>query len=189
MEVKDELNKIIEENKVAEKVDFFLAYVPEARFMVDFDQMHPHHDLDVWNHTLKVLDDLKDEDLELKIAGLFHDIGKPFSYEQDGEIRHFKGHPEYSTRIAKSVLSRLGYEQDTIKNVCYLVKTHDTPIDVNHLDNNIELVNKRLRLQYADARAHTPSTVQKRIDFLDDIKEKLVEKVSEKEQEQEDEER
>jgi tRNA nucleotidyltransferase (CCA-adding enzyme) len=183
MEVRDELNKMIEENKVAENVDTFLAYVPEARFMVDFDQMHPHHNLDVWEHTLKVLDDLKDEDLELKIAGLFHDIGKPFSYQQDGEIRHFKGHPEYSTRITRNVLNRLGYEQDTIKNVCYLVKSHDTVIDVNNLDNNLELVKKRLRLQYADARAHTPSTVQKRIDFLDNIKGKL-ERVSEKEKDE-----
>ena len=53
-----------------------------------------------------------------------------------------------------------------LEDVKYLVSKHDTIIDVNNLDNTYEMILKRLELQYADAMAHTPSKIGKRVRFL-----------------------
>ena len=47
------------------------------------------------------------------MAALLHDIGKPFSY-QDEEVRHFHGHPEVSADMTEEILKRLGYSKDFI---------------------------------------------------------------------------
>lgn len=62
-----------------------------------------------------------------------------------------------------------------------LVREHDTIIDVDNLDNSYNMIRKRLELQYADARAHAPSKVEKRVKFLDEISKSLDEKYEEQE--------
>lgn len=170
---RDKIRKILLFNTLQENQESIWKYIPELKSMVGFEHRHPHHNLDVWKHTLAVLRNLNDEsDIELKMAGLLHDIGKPFSY-QDDEIRHFHGHPEVSKEISMKILTRLGYSEDFIGNVCYLVLKHDTPIETEHLDNSYEMVKKLLTLQYADAKAHHPDKIKKRIDFLDSISKQL----------------
>lgn len=171
----EKLSAIILSGKIQENIDFIKEQIPEVTSMIGFEHKHPHHHLDVWNHTLEVVRNIRSADLEIKMAALLHDIGKPFSY-QEGEVRHFHGHPEVSAQMAEEVLKRLGYNEEFIKNVCYLVKMHDTVIDPNHLDNTYKMIMKRLELQYADARAHTPSKVEKRLIFLNTISESLEEK-------------
>lgn len=179
--IRDEIRKILFFNSLLENQESMFKYIPELKSMVGFEHRHPHHNLDVWNHTLAVLENLKDEtDIELKMAGLLHDIGKPFSY-QDDEVRHFHGHPEVSKEMSIKILTRLGYNEDFIDNVCYLVLKHDTPIEIEHLDNSYEMVKKLLTLQYADAKAHHPDKIKKRIDFLDRISKQL-ESIKEREE-------
>lgn len=173
--MKEKINEILLFGDISADTDFLLAGIPELRFMVGFDHKHPHHHLDVWNHTLEVCRNLSDSDLELKMAALLHDVGKPFSY-QEGEVRHFHGHPEVSASMTQIILERLGYDKDFIQNVSYLVRMHDTPIDLEHLDNDFLLVEKRLQLQYADALAHHPDKVGKRLEVLDAIKVSLEKK-------------
>lgn len=168
----EKLSQIIASGKIEENMDFIKQEIPEVENMIGFDHRHPHHHLDVWNHTLEVVKNINSQDLELKMAALLHDIGKPFSY-QDEEVRHFHGHHEVSNQMSERILKRLGYDETFIKNVCYLVKTHDTIINPNSLDNSYKMVMKRLELQYADAKAHAPSKVEKRINFLDSISKNL----------------
>lgn len=171
-DIKAEVNQILISNTLKENMQTILDDIPEMNSMVGFEHKHPHHHLDVWEHTLEVVNHLKDEDLETKMAGLLHDIGKPFSFQEE-EVRHFHGHPEVSAQMSEQILMRLGYEKDFIRNVCYLVRMHDTVINPNYLDNTDEMIRKRLQLQYADAKAHHPDTIKKRIDLLNRIKEQL----------------
>lgn len=174
--LKNKLEELLQGNNVAtsleDNLDDILMLIPEIKDMIGFDHKHPHHYLDVWQHTLEVIRQLDTNDMELNMAALLHDIGKPFSY-QDGEVRHFHGHPEVSYIMAKQILERLGYDEEFIKNVTFLVRNHDTIIDVNNLENNFEMIDKLLQLQYADARAHHPDKVAKRINFLDNIRQQL----------------
>jgi len=172
--VKDEINEILNTNTVREKQNDLMKLIPELNFMCGFDHKHPHHHLDVWGHTMLVLDDLKDQSLDVKMAGLLHDVGKPFSY-QDEEVRHFHGHPEVSKKMSINILKRLGYDDSFIRSVAYLVETHDTIIDPKKLDAPLSSIKKRLKLQYADAKAHHPDKVAKRIKFLNDIENHLPE--------------
>lgn len=176
------LQQMLAENDVAktleDNIEDLLKLIPEIKNMIGFEHKHPHHHLDVWQHTLEVIRNLNTQDIELNMAGLLHDIGKPFSY-QDEEVRHFHGHPEASYKMAMKILTRLGYEEEFINRVTYLVRRHDTIIEVSNLDNTDEMINKLLNLQYADAKAHHPDKVEKRIKFLDDIKQQLQKRLEE----------
>ena len=181
MSNKDVLIEILTKNKtrknIEENIEILISIIPEIKPMIGFEHKHPHHNLDVWQHTLKVIENLDTNDLELNMAGLLHDIGKPFAY-QDEEVRHFHGHPEVSAVMTKEILERLEFDENFIEKITYLVRTHDTIINPNSLDNSYELIQKRLKLQYADARAHHPDKIQKRIDFLNTIRMKLKRTVS-----------
>ena len=168
--------EILTSENISESIEnnmsYLLSSIPEIENMIGFEHKHPHHHLDVWGHTVEVLNNLDSKDLDVKMAALFHDIGKPFSY-QDDEVRHFHGHPEMSSKMTKQILTRLGYNEEFVKDVVYLVETHDTIINPNKLDNTKPMIEKRLKLQYADAKAHHPDKVGKRIKFLDSITKQL----------------
>lgn len=168
----EEFKRILTSTNIEEEIrnneEYIFSIIPELRSEVGFDQKHPHHSFDVWNHTIEALKHIE-PDFELRLIVLLHDIGKPFSFQEgtDG-IRHFKGHPTKSKEISKSILKRLNIEPKD--EILYIIENHDTPIDTNNI-NDRELEIKRLKIQYADAYAHSPSTIQKRILKLNAIKE------------------
>ena len=94
-------------------LDKLLDLIPELKDMIGFQHNHPHHHLDVWNHTLLALE-LSPKEFDIRLALLLHDIGKPHSY-QDKEIRHFKGHPKVSGTMSKIILERLNFNKEEIK--------------------------------------------------------------------------
>ncbi len=177
---KEELEDIIMKNDLYYLDENMLfTIIPELKDCVRFEHKHPHHCYDVWEHTKVALEKSK-PDLQIRLALLLHDIGKPHSY-QEGEdgVRHFKGHPEKSAQMSRIILTRLEYSKQEIEDICYLVENHDTIIDVDNLKaDNLELIKKQLYIQYCDAYAHEPKHIEKRIRKLDEIKEKLKEKIN-----------
>ena len=160
------------------KKEEIFEIIPELRDTEGFEHKHPHHSYDVWNHTLVALEK-SDYDLQERIALLLHDIGKPHCY-QDEEVRHFHGHPQKSVEISDYVLTRLGYDEKEKSVLLYLIGKHDTIIDIDEINkNNIDLIKRRLHMQYCDSYAHNPKYVQKRIDKLDEIKEQVENKINE----------
>lgn len=148
------------EESIRENEEYIFSIIPELKYEVGFQQNHPNHCYDVWNHTIEALKHIE-PDYELRLIVLLHDIGKPFCY-QDGEdgVRHFWGHPRVSKEISKRILDRLNI--DDKDEILYIIENHDSIIDTNNIKNrNTEI--KRLKVQYADAYAHAPSTIKKRI--------------------------
>lgn len=156
---------------INDNLDVILKLMPEIKNMIGFPHNHPHHHLDVWDHTLLALEN-SPKDFEIRIVLLLHDIGKPFSY-QDEEIRHFKGHSDMSAIISYDILNRLGFEQDKIEEMCYLIKNHDNKITLEDIKGNRELEIKRFLVQYCDTFAHNPKVLDKRISYLKDVFNKL----------------
>ncbi len=176
MEKREQLEKQIlnEEFDIDDKTIFKI--IPELQDCSGFEHKHPHHCYDVWKHT-KVAMEKSKPDIQIKLALLLHDIGKPHSYQEDGDIRHFHGHPQKSAEMAKAILNRLGYSEIETENICYLVLYHDDIIDIDKVNSsNIELTKKLLHIQYCDAYAHHPNHIQKRINKLDEISQKLQKK-------------
>lgn len=128
--IQEELNKILlTQNpsvglRLMSEMGLLGLLLPELDACVGFDQRNKHHDKDVFEHTLSVVDNIPCE-LKLRLAALFHDVGKPltFSLDADGQGRFF-GHESVSAEIAESALSRLKYPRKTIEHVVGLVKNH-----------------------------------------------------------------
>lgn len=103
-------------------------FIPEIKNMIGFEQNNPHHLYDVWEHTLHCMEhkEINNTGIELRIALLLHDIGKPHCYtEDDNKIGHFKGHANISSEISESILKRLRFSNEITKNVVELIKLHD----------------------------------------------------------------
>lgn len=94
-------------------------------------QNNPHHCYTVGEHTLHSLGGVKDDKV-LRLTMLFHDMGKPETKYTDTEgIDHFHGHAAAGERIARQVLSRLRFDNDTINKVSRLVFYHDYPVEIS----------------------------------------------------------
>lgn len=99
--------------------------IPELLPMKDFEQHNPHHHLDVLRHTAAVVDAVPAEK-DLRLAALFHDIGKPSCFTQDENgTGHFYGHAKISRNITTKVMRRLKYDNATREQVEKLVMYHD----------------------------------------------------------------
>lgn len=107
----------------------FFEIIPELRSLLGFNQFNRYHCFDVFHHTVESLRHCIDDPV-VKLALLFHDIGKPNCFQQDMDgTRHFKGHPAVSANIALDVLKRLRFDNDTINKVVELVKYHDISLE------------------------------------------------------------
>lgn len=97
---------------------------PDIYTMVGFEQFNPNHKHDVYMHSLCVLDKT-DSILPLRIAALFHDIGKPktFSIDEDG-IGHFYGHADQSRLITSKILKKLNSPKKLMQDVDLLIRYH-----------------------------------------------------------------
>jgi poly(A) polymerase len=100
-------------------------FLPELGALYGVTQ-NAWHIYDVWTHTFRVLGALpKDAGIVLRLAALLHDIAKPEtrSVSPDGAV-HFYGHEDVGVDIARGILGRLKFDNDTIRDVCALVGLH-----------------------------------------------------------------
>ena len=97
--------------------DQIFAIIPELKNEKDFDQKSEWHSFDVWDHTLATINAC-DENFEDRLILLLHDIGKPFSFQEDGNIRHFKNHAKQSAKMAKDILLRLNIKIRINSRLC-----------------------------------------------------------------------
>lgn len=99
--------------------------LPEFDVMMQTAQNSPHHMYTVGEHTIQSLAQIESKKT-LRLAMLFHDIGKPSckTTGEDGQD-HFYGHPQKGSEMARSILRRLKFDNDTTQKVCCLVAGHD----------------------------------------------------------------
>ena len=147
--------------------------LPEFNEMVRVEQNSPYHKYDVAMHTLYALRAVKPDKI-LRLTMLFHDMGKPKAKTTDAKGRdHFKGHTLISEEIARNVMKRLKFDNDTIKKVTKLICFHDyyiqaTPKSVRRAMNRIgiELFPYYLAVQLADLKAKSD---YKKRDMLENL--------------------
>lgn len=83
-----------------------------------------HPEGDVWIHSLKVLENLDKEGYLLKLAGLLHDIGKPFAQEITSEKISNNGHDQIGVELVNFILTRLKFSNDEIEHIVFLIENH-----------------------------------------------------------------
>jgi len=83
-----------------------------------------HHAYTVWEHNLLACE-YTPPVLRLRLAGLLHDVGKPRTVsEDDSGERHFYHHEVVGAEMAREMLRRLRYDNDTVERVTHLVRHH-----------------------------------------------------------------
>jgi poly(A) polymerase/tRNA nucleotidyltransferase (CCA-adding enzyme) len=101
--------------------------IPELESGIGVKQPQAHM-YDVWEHLLRTLQHSADKgyDLEMRLAALFHDIGKPktkgFSHETNQPT--FYGHEVVGSRETRNILDRMKFSRATIEKVTKLVRWH-----------------------------------------------------------------
>jgi poly(A) polymerase len=83
-----------------------------------------YHTHDVFGHTLLTVERVP-SDLVLRLAALFHDVGKPSTATGDGA---FTGHENVGAELARSALERLRFSQKEIETIVKLVRLHLRPV-------------------------------------------------------------
>ena len=109
--------------------DIVSHIIPDIERLFDYDQNNPHHDFDLYTHTVKTVSNLPTDPI-LRMSGLLHDISKPISESKDENgISHFYGHAHLSSEMAEAILKDLRFSNAEIKRVVTLIRHHDGVIE------------------------------------------------------------
>lgn len=103
-------------------------FLPELSACHDIPQNNRFHAHDLWEHIMEAFLQAPD-DLEIRLAILFHDLGKVSTHtvDEDG-YDHFYGHAEVSAEITRDVMKRLRFRKEEIDAVSSLVEFHQLRI-------------------------------------------------------------
>jgi poly(A) polymerase len=82
-----------------------------------------HSEGDVWTHTLLVVRNSPPRPL-LRLAALFHDLGKPSTRSEQGGRVKFLEHEKASEKMTREILSRLRFPKDLSEGILRLVALH-----------------------------------------------------------------
>ena len=177
-----------EQIKTAYETGLTSVFLPEFDTIMQTGQNHPHHCYSVGEHTIMALKTAP-ADKVVRLTMLFHDMAKPRCKTTDESgIDHFYGHPEEGCEMARTILRRLKFDNDTTKRVCALVKIHDQmpKLEEKYVrralnKNGIEQYPALFEVKYADIMAQSE---YKREEKLADLKlyKVLYEKIMEEKQ-------
>lgn len=107
--------------------------LPEVAAMKGVAQPPEYHpEGDVWQHTLLLLEQLRQPTPALALGALLHDVGKPPTFRVAGRIR-FDGHVEAGVGLARSILTRLRFSREEIEQVEALIDNHMRFKDVSRM--------------------------------------------------------
>ncbi len=159
--------------------DVFCQFWPELGPLVTLEQNNPWHCWGGWEHTIQALE-AAPVDVTLRLAMLFHDIGKPACKSTDEKgIDHFCGHPAVSARLADEMLRTLKFDNKTRERVVLLVERHDAQLPprsqvIRRWLNRLgpEAFFQLLEVKRADHMGQAPEKVKDRLTELDEIKAK-----------------
>ena len=133
--IHDEFIKIIMSKNPAsgilmlQKFGLLKNIIPELEEGINCEQSGEHI-YDVWNHLLHALSHAAEKNwpLEIRLAALFHDIGKPRSRRLAGvkgkKKYTFYGHEVVSARMVKKIMERLKFPKKETELVEKLVYNH-----------------------------------------------------------------
>ncbi len=133
--IRDELCKIL----VVPRCDFyikkyfeiFLEFIPELALLEKYDQNDPTHIYDALEHTFVSLKVVEPK-LDLRLAMLFHDIAKPFTYVKNSEgVGEYPNHAKRSADMAREIMNRLKFNKKLIQKVTKLIEYHDYKLPDN----------------------------------------------------------
>lgn len=177
-----------EEIRTAYETGLTAVFLPEFDRMMETAQNNPHHCYTVGEHTLMALQGVE-ADKVLRLTMLLHDVAKPVCHTTDENgIDHFYGHPQKGSEMARMILRRLKFDNDTTDRVSALVRWHDdnpelSPRSVRRAISRIGLERypALFAVKRADTLAQSTYCREEKLTYLDAY-EALYHEVMEKQQ-------
>jgi poly(A) polymerase/tRNA nucleotidyltransferase (CCA-adding enzyme) len=134
--VRDEFIKMIDSSQATkgvlllEETELLKEIIPELKETIGVTQ-NKHHIYTVWEHLWRSLDyaSKKNFSLEVKLASLFHDIGKPSVKEGKGKDSTFYGHEWQGAKIATKIFNRLKFPRNQSEKIIKLIRYHQFVYD------------------------------------------------------------
>lgn len=163
--------------RMAYELGITQVILPEFDVMMQTTQETPHHCYSVGEHTLRAVELVRAEKA-LRLTMLLHDVAKPKMKTVDDTGRaHFKKHDLEGTQMAKAILRRLKFDNDTINKVTKLVAYHDYRMEaeprlVRRAMNRIgeDLFAEYLEVRMADTLAQSAYQREEKLQNLQDIR-------------------
>ena len=131
--IRDEFIKVVNSTMPAQgislmqKTGLLTHVIPELLEGVGCEQKGEHV-YDVFDHLLHAVQHSADKEFatHVRLAALFHDIGKPATrrYDRTKDKYTFFGHEVVGARMTKAILDRLHFSRETVTRVTSLVRNH-----------------------------------------------------------------
>ena len=140
--------------------------VGELRPMAGCPQRCPYHIYDVWEHSLRAVENVPPVSL-LRWSALLHDVGKPATRVTDDRGQdHFKGHEALGAQMAVGILEGLRMPRRFIQTVERLIRLHDRRFKTEEVRGVMRLIGAEetrtlILLQRGDLLAHSPVIAEK----------------------------
>ncbi len=127
--LRDELTRLLHREEspgsgivLWQEYGFLTKILPEVAGLWGVEQSPPHHHDCFW-HTMAALN-LAPCQLVLRLAALFHDVGKPPTAKNVEGGWRFYGHHQQGAAMTEQALRRLCYPEKTVATVSALVLNH-----------------------------------------------------------------
>lgn len=143
---RDELLKMMKAEKPSiglkamEETGILNIFIPEFNCCRNCSQSDDrgYHIFDVMDHNLYACDGAPKEKTLVRIAALFHDIGKPASKTEKSDngftIYNFYNHERFSAQITRKILINLKFSNADTERVCHLIENHMFHYESNWTD-------------------------------------------------------
>ncbi len=130
--VRDELTRMLTEGssrralEMLEETEMLAVVLPEVARMRGVEQPAEFHpEGDVWEHTLRLMEQLETGcSSTLAWGALLHDVGKPTTFRRAPERIRFDGHVEVGVRMSEEITRRLRFSRDDSEQIATLVAHH-----------------------------------------------------------------
>jgi tRNA nucleotidyltransferase (CCA-adding enzyme) len=132
--VRDELVKIIQSEKPSVGIELLrecgLLELCVPELLTGFDvRQNKYHKYDIYYHNIFSCDAASPADYRLRLASLFHDIGKSYARKEVGEDKDrtksvFYNHEIIGAAVTRKVLQRLKFSNADVKAVTHLIRNH-----------------------------------------------------------------
>jgi poly(A) polymerase len=126
--IRDELSKLVtgaapaRALELAEECGLTQHFLPElSSLKLEQDPVHRHKD--VFHHTLAVVE-RTDPELEVRLAALLHDIGKPKTRKIDSDGVSFHHHEVVGADMAADRLRALRFKNEIVHSVSEIIRLH-----------------------------------------------------------------
>jgi putative nucleotidyltransferase with HDIG domain len=127
--IRDELMKTL--MSINPQLDLFIdtgifqMVIPELVELVGCGQ-NSYHQFDVWEHTKRTVLNIHFSHEMVRLAALFHDIGKPRvkMFDENRSEYSFIDHEKVSAEMADVIMRRLKFSNDEIDFVVNIVRNH-----------------------------------------------------------------